>query len=74
MTDTTINEVYTKFLSLEPTEKEYLAELIARQMIDVKRELIKLQAEESEDDYKAGNYKSGSSSDLIKDLTDYYVI
>ena len=70
MSDNAINEVYSKFSSLEIDEKEYVADLISKQLSEIRREKHEHRIAEARMNYNKGISKSGSVIDLMKDLTD----
>jgi hypothetical protein len=65
-----INRVIEEFNLLPLDEKEYVADLIKKQLIEYRREEILLHAKEARNDLKAGRVKTGSLQDLYKDLED----
>lgn len=70
MPATEINRVIEEFNLLSLDEKEYVAEMIHKQLIEYRREQIFHQAKDARKDFTQGNVKSGSLQDLYKDLED----
>ena len=63
-----INKVIDDFNHLLPEDKEYVAEIIRKQLIDVKRDRIAKRAEEARMNFDRGASKEGSVKDLMEDL------
>jgi len=70
MPTTEINRVIEGFNLLPLDEKEYVADMIQKQLIEYRREQILQKAKDARNDLKQGNIKSGSLEDLYKDLED----
>ena len=70
MPTTDINRVIEGFNLLSLDEKEYVAGMIHKQLIEYRREQILQRANDARNDLKQGNVKSGSLQDLYKDLED----
>jgi hypothetical protein len=68
MPDTTINNVLNDFEKLDDNDKEFFLELATKQLTELKRKKLVDSVREAEQNYKAGNIKSGSVDDLLKDL------
>ncbi len=68
MNSSSINSILEEIDKLNEDDKEYLRELIYKQLIESKRESILLRAKEAEANYKAGKVKKGSADDLLKDI------
>jgi len=67
-TTTKINEVIEGFMDLSAKDKEYVAEIMEKQLIEAKREKIAQRAEEAIANYKSGKVKTGSVKELYEDL------
>ncbi len=63
-----LNKLIEEFNNLSLEDREYAVSVIERQLIDAKREAIFIRAKEALGNYKRGNCKDGSVSDLYKDL------
>ena len=58
-----------KFKVLLPsTDKEYVAEIIRKQVIELKRERLVQRAKEAKMNFKKGVVKSGGIKELLEDL------
>jgi len=68
MRNTIINKVIEEFSYLPLEDKEYVAEIINRQLIDLKRESIAGRASEAKMNFEKGLVKSGTIKDLREDL------
>lgn len=65
---TTINKVIEEFSHLEMEDKEYVAELINKQLIDAKREKIARRSKAAMENLKNGKVSEGTVEDLYRDL------
>jgi hypothetical protein len=68
MNNSNINKVIEEFSHLPPEDKEYVAEIIRKQLIEVKRDRIAQRAREARVNLERGSVKSGSLKDLMEDL------
>jgi len=68
MSNTSVNEVIKEFGQLPSTDKEYVAEIITKQVIELKRERLAQRAEEAKMNLKKGSVKSGGIKELLEDL------
>jgi hypothetical protein len=68
MTDSDINKVIEEFSHLPPEDKEYVAEIIRKQLIEVKRARLAERVSEAKRNLEKGAVKSGGISDLLEDL------
>ena len=68
MSTTEINRVIEGFNLLSMDEKEYVADMIHKQLIEYRREQIVKRANDARNNLKQGNVKSGSLEDLYRDL------
>jgi len=68
MNDSLINSVIDDFSQLPLEDKEYVIEIIEKQLIDLKRERIARRAEEAITNFKEGSIKKGTVKELYKDL------
>lgn len=64
----TINQVLQEFDQLSLEDKEYVKETVDKILIEEKREELFRRSEEAMENYKSGNSKVGTASDLMKDL------
>lgn len=68
MSNTSVNEVIKEFGQLRSKDKEYVAEIIRKQVIELKRERLAQRAEEAKMNLKKGFVKSGGIKELLEDL------
>ncbi|MBC8394848.1 MAG: hypothetical protein H8E17_20055 [Deltaproteobacteria bacterium] len=65
---TDINKVIEVFNLLPMDEKEYVADVLNKQLIEFRREKIANRADEARKNLKEGDVKSGTFQDLYEDL------
>lgn len=63
-----LNKIIEEFNNLSLEDREYAVKVIEKQLIDAKREVISIRVKEAVDNYRKKNCKSGTISDLKKDL------
>ena len=68
MIQSQLDKVIDDFNHLSIDDKEYVSEILHKQLIEAKREAIAERAKEANNNYKDGNIKSGTIEDLKKDL------
>jgi hypothetical protein len=68
MNNSSINEVIDEFSYLPPEDKEYVAEIIRKQLIEAKRDRLAQRAQEARLNFERGSVKAGSLKDLMEDL------
>jgi len=68
MSDSNINKVIEEFSHLPLEDKEYVAEIIRKQLIEVKRERLAERAEEARMNLEQGAVKTGTVKDLMEEL------
>ena len=68
MSNTNINKVIEEFSYLPLEDKEYVAEIIKKQLIDLKRESITERVSEAKINFEKGLVKSGTIKDLHEDI------
>jgi hypothetical protein len=68
MANSDINKVIEEFSHLPPEDKEYVAEIIGKQLVELKRERLAQRAREARMNLREGDVKSGNLRDLQKDL------
>ena len=68
MNDSNINRVIEEFSHLSPEDKEYVAEVIRKQLIEVKRDRLTERAQEARMNFERGEAKTGTLKDLREDL------
>ena len=68
MLQSTINTVLEEFGHLPYEDKEYVAEILRKQLARERRERLSVRAAEARANYKQGEIKRGSIEDLRKDL------
>jgi len=68
MNNSNINKVIEEFSHLPPEDKEYVAEIIRKQLIEAKRDRLAQRAQEARLNFERGSVKAGSLKDLMEDL------
>ena len=63
-----LNKLIEEFNNLSLEDREYAVSIIEKQLIDAKREVISIRVKKALGNYKKGICKTGSVSDLYKDL------
>ena len=63
-----INKVIEEFSHLPLEDKEYVAEIIRKQLIEVKRDRLAERAREAKKNFERGAVKTGTLKDLTEDL------
>jgi FKBP-type peptidyl-prolyl cis-trans isomerase (trigger factor) len=60
-----LNQVLQNISELSVEEQLYLSELLQKRLIEVRRTEIANRVKEAEENYRSGNVRSGSVSDLM---------
>ncbi|MBU4286940.1 MAG: hypothetical protein L6406_24095 [Desulfobacterales bacterium] len=68
MSNTGVNEVIKEFGELPPEDKEYVAEIIKKQVLELKREMLAQRVEEAKMNFEKGFVKCGGIKELLEDL------
>jgi len=68
MNNMNVNTVIEQFHQLPPEDKEYVAEIIRKQVIELRRDRIAQRAQEAKTNLQKGLVKSGTIEDLLDDL------
>jgi hypothetical protein len=68
MNNSNINRVIEEFSHLPQEDKEYVAEIIRKQVIEEKRVRLAVMAREARVNFERGSAKTGSLKDLMEDL------
>jgi len=68
MNDPNVNKVIEGFSHLPPEDKEYVAEIIRKQLTEVKRQKLAERAREARKNLKKLAVKTGTIKDLMEDL------
>ena len=68
MNEPNVNKIIEEFSHLPPEDKEYVAEIIRKQLIEVKRESLAERAREARKNLKKRAVKTGTIKDLMEDL------
>ena len=68
MNNSNINKVIEEFSHLASEDKEYVAEIIRKQVIETKRNRLAERAREARLNFERGSVKAGSVKDLMEDL------
>jgi len=68
MNNSNINKVIEEFSLLPQEDKEYVAEIIKKQLIEAKRNRLAERAREARGNFERGSAKTGALRDLMEDL------
>ena len=68
MSQPLVKSVIDDFSQLPLEDKEYVIEIMEKQVIEAKRECIVKRAEEATMNFSTGSIKKGTAKDLYKDL------
>ncbi len=63
-----VNRLIEEFGDLALEDKEYVVELIQKQLIEAKREQLSRRAKQASQNLSKGKVRQGSATDLLKDL------
>jgi hypothetical protein len=68
MGNVTLKKFIEDFKNLPIEEKEYALEIVKKQIIEEKRDVLAKRAKEANNNYRIGNIKTGDVKSLYKDL------
>jgi hypothetical protein len=68
MSNSNISKVIEEFSHLAPDDKEYVAEIIRKQLIEMKRDRLAERAQEARMNFEKGKAKTGPVEELKEDL------
>jgi hypothetical protein len=68
MGNSTVEKVIEEFSHLPIEDKEYVAEIIRKQLIDLKRNRLVERARQAKKNLEEGAVKAGTIKDLMEDL------
>jgi hypothetical protein len=68
MGNVTLKKFIEDFKNLPIEEKEYALEIVKKQIIEEKRDVLAKRAKEDSNNYRIGNIKTGDVKSLYKDL------
>lgn len=68
MGNTSINRVIEEFEGLPLEDKEYVAEILKKQVIELKRQKLLVRAQEAKGNLERGTVNTGTVKDLFEDL------
>lgn len=68
MSEATVNKVIEEFSGLPIEDKEYLAEIMKKQIIEAKREKLAERAKEARLNFQNSMTRTGTVRDLMEDL------
>jgi len=68
MSQSQLNKVIDEFNQLSLNDKEYITDILRKQLIEAKREAIYKIAKGTIKNYEEGNVKSGKINDFRRDL------
>ena len=74
MSSTTLNKVIEDFNQLPLDDKDYVIDIIKKQLIEAKREAIAKRAETTLSNLKKKKVKSGTIEELYKDLNENEIL
>ena len=63
-----VHKMLEQFGQLPLEDKEYVAEVIQKQLIDAKRRTLAVRVQEAKDNYNQGHIKRGTLRNLLEDL------
>lgn len=62
---TQVNDVLQAISELDYDEQSYIAEIITKRMIELRRSQIASRAKQAEENYRLGNVRAGTVEDLM---------
>ena len=65
---TTVNEILQEISLLPVEEQSFIIETLNKRLNDLRRKQISLRAKDAQENYNAGNFKSGTVQDLMNSL------
>jgi len=65
-----VNNFIETYDNLSIEDKEFLSEIIHKNLVESKRETLIQRVKEAEQNYETGNVKIGGLKELLKDLED----
>jgi hypothetical protein len=68
MDSLSVNKVIDDYQRLSIEDMEYVASIIQKQLIELKRDNLAARVQEAKSNYEQGLTKSGSLKELLKDL------
>ena len=68
MSNITVSKVIEEFSQLPSADKEYVAGIIRKQVIELRREMLAQRAEEAKMNFEKGFVKRGGIKELLEDL------
>ena len=68
MGNSNIDKVIEDFNHLPPDDKEYVAEIIRKQLIELKRDRLSERAREARMNLERGTVKTGTVKELMEDM------
>ena len=68
MVGSNVNKVIEEFSQLPPEDKEYVAEIITKQVTDVKRERLAERSRQARMNLEKASVKTGTIKDMREDL------
>jgi hypothetical protein len=68
MSDSNVNKVIEEFSHLPVEDKEYVAGIITKQVVDVKREMLAERVREAKENFQKGFVRTGTIRELMEDL------
>jgi hypothetical protein len=68
MENVNVNRVIEEFRHLPLEDMEYVAEIIRKQLVDIKRDALAARVQEAKNNYTRGSTKIGSLTDIVEDL------
>jgi hypothetical protein len=66
-TSTQVNDILQAISDLDLEEQSYIAEILTKRMIELRRNQIASRAKEAEENYRLGNVRAVTVEDLMRD-------
>ena len=66
-TSTQVNDILQAISDLDLEEQSYIAEILTKRTIELRRNQIASRAKEAEENYRLGNVRTVTVEDLIRD-------
>lgn len=67
-TSTQVNDILQAISNLDFEEQSYIAEILSKRMLELRRSQIASRSKEAEKNYRLGNVRTFSVEDLIKNI------
>lgn len=67
-TSTQVNDILQAISNLDFEDQSYIAEILSKRMLELRRSQIASRGKEAEENYRLGNVRTFSVEDLIKNI------